>query len=53
MAPRSDSPIPAWPSPLELSPGRTAVVVVDMQNDFASAGGMFDVRASMLAEFSR
>jgi len=33
--------IPARPSPLELSPGRTAVVVVDMQNDFASAGGMF------------
>jgi ureidoacrylate peracid hydrolase len=27
---------------LELSTDRTAVIVVDMQNDFASPGGMFD-----------
>lgn len=34
--------VAARPSPVEISPDRTAVVVVDMQNDFASAGGMFD-----------
>lgn len=33
--------IAARPEPLELSTDRTAVVVVDMQNDFASPGGMF------------
>jgi ureidoacrylate peracid hydrolase len=33
--------IPARPSPLELRTDCTAVVVVDMQNDFASPGGMF------------
>jgi ureidoacrylate peracid hydrolase len=33
--------IAARPTPLELSIDRTAVVVVDMQNDFASPGGMF------------
>ena len=33
--------IPARPSHLEVSTDRTAVVVVDMQNDFASPGGMF------------
>ena len=33
--------VAARPSPLSLSTDRTAVVVVDMQNDFASPGGMF------------
>ena len=33
--------IAARPSPLSCSIDRTAVVVVDMQNDFASPGGMF------------
>jgi ureidoacrylate peracid hydrolase len=32
----------ARPEPLEVSAARTAVIVVDMQNDFASPGGMFD-----------
>lgn len=32
----------ARPSAFELDPGRTAVIVVDMQNDFGSRGGMFD-----------
>ncbi len=32
----------ARPSPVELPLSSSAVVVVDMQNDFASAGGMFD-----------
>ena len=34
--------VPARPAPFELDPSTTAVVVVDMQNDFASPGGMFD-----------
>lgn len=32
----------ARPTPVSLPPGHTAVIVVDMQNDFASRGGMFD-----------
>jgi ureidoacrylate peracid hydrolase len=32
----------ARPEPITLDPSRTAVVVVDMQNDFGSKGGMFD-----------
>jgi ureidoacrylate peracid hydrolase len=38
--------IDARPSPLEIDPARAAVVVVDMQNDFAADGGMF-VRAGV------
>lgn len=34
--------IEARPAPIELDLLAAAVVVVDMQNDFASAGGMFD-----------
>ena len=30
------------PSPLTIDPARTAVVVIDMQNDFGAPGGMFD-----------
>jgi ureidoacrylate peracid hydrolase len=33
--------VPARPAPLTLDPDRTAVIVVDMQNHFASAGGTF------------
>jgi len=33
--------VDARPEPLPLDPGRTAVIVVDMQNDFAAEGGMF------------
>src|SRR5262245_33216795 len=33
----------ARPEPIELDPGRSAVIVVDMQNSFASKGGMFDL----------
>jgi len=32
----------ARPFPFELDPTRTAVIVVDMQNDFGSPGGMFE-----------
>lgn len=34
--------VPARPMSFPLRPSATAVVVVDMQNDFASPGGMFD-----------
>ena len=33
--------VPARPEALPIDPARTAVVVVDMQNDFGSEGGMF------------
>jgi len=34
--------VAARPSPLEIDPLHTAVVVIDMQNDFGTRGGMFD-----------
>ncbi|WP_342216261.1 cysteine hydrolase family protein [Mesorhizobium sp. 113-1-2] len=33
----------ARPKPVHIAPKKTAVVVVDMQNAFVSAGGMFDL----------
>lgn len=33
--------IEARPASFELDPSRTALVVVDMQNDFGAEGGMF------------
>ncbi len=35
--------VPAQPEPLSIAPERTAVVLVDMQNAFASPGGMLDL----------
>src|SRR5206468_12523049 len=35
--------IPARPEPLPIEPARTAVLVVDMQNAFASKGGYLDL----------
>ena len=32
----------AKPEPIAIEPARTAVIVVDMENDFAAKGGMFD-----------
>ena len=32
----------AKPEPIAVDPAKTAVIVVDMQNDFGSKGGMFD-----------
>ena len=32
----------AKPEPIAVDPARTAVIVVDMENDFADKGGMFD-----------
>jgi ureidoacrylate peracid hydrolase len=34
--------IDARPTPVSVAPARTAVIVVDMQNDFAAVGGGFD-----------
>src|SRR5690349_8298890 len=34
--------IKAKPDPIDIEPSKTAVLVVDMQNDFGSKGGMFD-----------
>ena len=35
--------LPTRPEPLDVDPARTAVVVVDMQNAFASPGGLLDL----------
>jgi len=35
--------LPTRPEPLDIDPARTAVVVVDMQNAFASPGGLLDL----------
>jgi len=35
--------LPTRPEPLEIDPARSAVVVVDMQNAFASRGGLLDL----------
>src|SRR5438093_1749999 len=32
----------AQPGPIALDPANTALLVVDMQNDFAAKGGLFD-----------
>ncbi len=43
MAERQEAiEVPARPAPFSFEPTTTAVVVVDMQNDFATPGGMFD-----------
>src|SRR5919204_1674290 len=34
--------IDAKPEPIPINPTNTAVIVVDMENDFAAKGGMFD-----------
>jgi ureidoacrylate peracid hydrolase len=35
--------LPARPKPLALNPARTALVVVDMQDAYASPGGYLDL----------
>ena len=35
--------VAAAPEPFSLEPEKTAIIVVDMQNDFGSVGGMFDL----------
>jgi ureidoacrylate peracid hydrolase len=43
VAPTRIVSIPARPAPLAIDLAQTAVLVVDMQNDFGSRGGMFDL----------
>ncbi len=43
----------AKPGPIDIDPSRAAVVVVDMQNDFGSKGGMFDRVGIPLDGFKR
>lgn len=42
MSARSQITVSARPGPVEIDPSRTAVLVIDMQNDFGSPGGMVD-----------
>jgi ureidoacrylate peracid hydrolase len=42
MAQRHSIQFDARPTPAKIEPSKTAVIVVDMQNDFGSKGGMFD-----------
>ena len=42
MRDRRTITLDANPSPIEIDTRRTAVIVVDMQNDFGAKGGMFD-----------
>lgn len=42
MSPKRSFTISAEPGPVEIGPSSTAVIVVDMQNDFVSVGGMFE-----------
>ena len=48
MAPRTIT-IRAKPAPIEIDTAKTAVIVVDMQNDFASKGGLFDHAGVVIA----
>lgn len=41
MARQDTLTVPARPGPFDLDPRHAAVIVVDMENDFGSAGGMF------------
>lgn len=43
----------AEPGPLEIDLERLAVLVIDMQNAFASKGGMFDLRLNDISHIAR
>jgi len=45
--------IEATPEPIRIDTARTAVIVVDMQNDFGSKGGMFDRAGIDIAPIQR
>ena len=45
--------IDAKPAPLKVDTSQTAVLVVDMQNDFGAKGGMFDRAGIDLGAFNR
>jgi ureidoacrylate peracid hydrolase len=40
--PAPSARLPARPGPIAIEPSRTAIIVVDMQNDFGAPGGLFD-----------
>jgi len=40
---RSPFVLPARPEPIRLNPAETALIIVDMQNAYASAGGYLDI----------
>jgi len=42
--------ISARPNPIEIDPAKAAMIVVDMQNDFAAKGGLFDRAGSTYRE---
>jgi ureidoacrylate peracid hydrolase len=42
MPQESPRTLSARPAPIAIDPAHTAVIVVDMQNDFGATGGMFD-----------
>lgn len=50
---RSAVMLDARPEPVRIDPGRTAVLVVDMQNDFGARGGMFDRAGIDIAPIER
>lgn len=45
--------VTARPGPISIEPARTAVIVVDMQNDFGSKGGLFDRAGIDIANLRR
>ena len=45
--------ITARPEEVSFDPRRTAVIVIDMQNDFGSRGGMFDIAGIDIAPIER
>lgn len=49
MAPQDTVTVVARPGPFRLDLSHAAVIVVDMQNDFGSAGGMFDLAGINIA----
>lgn len=42
-APRAAVTLPARPEPIRLNPAETAMIIVDMQNAYASPGGYLDI----------
>ena len=50
---RSKATIEATPEPITVDTARTVVIVVDMQNDFGSKGGMFDRAGIDIAPIQR
>ncbi|MBL6081368.1 pyrimidine utilization protein B [Belnapia sp. T18] len=44
--------LPAKPEPIRLNPAETALIIVDMQNAYASAGGYLDIAGFDISEAS-